>query len=170
MELDKIFNERYSVRSFKDMPVEDEKIAEILKAAQLAPTAHNNQPQRIFVLKSNDAVEKIRACTKCAFNAPLVMLVCANTDEVWHNRFSGAVSSETDAAIVTAYMMLKAWDLGLGSCWVHYFDPAVIKEAFDLPENLTPYNLLPLGYAAEDSAPIPMHFENKPIEDFTTVL
>ena len=170
MELNKIFEERFSVRSFKDIPVEDEKIQELLKAAQLAPTAHNNQPQRIFVLKSAEAIEKIRACTKCAFNAPVVLMICANTDEVWQNRFSGAVSSETDAAIVTTYMMLKAWDMGLGSCWVHYFDPVKIREAFDLPENLIPYNLLPLGYAADDAAPIPMHFENKAIEDFSEIL
>lgn len=170
MELNKVFEDRFSVRSFKNIPVEDEKIDALLKAAQLAPTAHNNQPQRIFVIKSEDALDKLRSCTKCVFGAPVVLMICANTDEVWHNRFSGAVSSETDAAIVTTYMMLKAWDMGLGSCWVHYFDPAALRKAFDLPENLTPFNLLPLGYPAEDAAPIPMHFENKATHEFTTVL
>lgn len=170
MELDKIISERYSVRSFMDTPVEDEKIAALLKAAQLAPTAHNNQPQRIFVLKSADAIAKIRTVTRCAFNAPLVMLVCADIDQTWQNRFKTVKSGETDAAIVTSFMMLKAWDMGLGSCWVHYFDPAALREAFSLPDNLIPYNLLPLGYPASDSAPIQMHFDTKTIQDISTVL
>ena len=44
--------ERYSVRSYSDRPVEQEKIDLILKAAQLAPTAVNYQPQMIYVLKA----------------------------------------------------------------------------------------------------------------------
>ena len=170
MELNKVFEDRFSVRSFKDTPVEDEKINELLKAMQIAPTAHNDQPQRIYVLKSEQAIAKIRECTKCAFNAPLVMMICADMDAAWRNRYSGRSAAETDAAIVTAYMMLKAQDMGLTSCWVHHYDPKKVKAAFELPDNIEPLNLLPIGYAAEDAAPIPMHFETKSIEELAKIL
>ena len=170
MELSKIFEERFSVRSFKDTPVEDSKIDALLEAMRIAPTGHNDQPQRVYVLKSDEAIAKVRACTKCAFNAPLVMMVCADMTAAWRNRYSGRSAAETDAAIVTAYMMLKAQDMGLTSCWVHHYDPQKLKDAFSLPENVEPLNLLPIGYAAEDAAPLPMHFESKPIEELVTVL
>ena len=70
--------ERYSVRSFSQQPIEDEKMQKILKAGQVAPTALNFQPQKIYVLKSEDALEKIRFLTKYAYNAPVVLLVCAD--------------------------------------------------------------------------------------------
>ena len=170
MELNKIFEERFSVRSFKDTPVEDSKIDALLEAMRIAPTGHNDQPQRVYVLKSPEAIAKIRACTKCAFNAPLVMMVCADMSAAWRNRYSGRSAAETDAAIVTTYMMLKAQDMGLTSCWVHHYDPAKIKAAFNLPDNIEPLNLLPIGYAAEDAAPLPMHFESKSIEELATIL
>jgi nitroreductase len=170
MELSKIFEERYSVRSYLDTPVEDSKIDALLEAMRIAPTGHNDQPQRVYVLKSEEAIAKIRACTKCAFNAPLVMMVCAEIDAAWRNRYSGRSAAETDAAIVTTYMMLKAQDMGLTSCWVHHYDPQKLKAAFNLPEGVEPLNLLTLGYAAEDAAPLPMHFERKSIEELATIL
>jgi len=170
MELDRVFAQRFSVRDYKDTPIEQEKIDAILEAMRIAPTGHNEQPQRVFVLKSAEAIEKIRACTKCAFNAPVVLMVCADEKDAWRNRYSGRSAAETDAAIVTAYMMLKAQDLGLSSCWVHHYDPMKIKEAFNLPEGLQVLNLLTLGYAQDGAAPIPMHFESKETEQLVQVL
>ena len=45
--------ERYSVRKFKDMPIEAEKMQAILEAAKVAPTACNNQPQKIYVVEQH---------------------------------------------------------------------------------------------------------------------
>ena len=56
---------RYSVRSYSDKPVEQNKIDLILKAAQLAPTAVNYQPQKIYVLKSEAAIDKINRLCRC---------------------------------------------------------------------------------------------------------
>ena len=69
---------RYSVRDYDDRPIEDEVLNKILQAGRLAPTAKNNQPQRVYVLKSEDAIKKIRENTACSFNAPVVLLVCAS--------------------------------------------------------------------------------------------
>ena len=49
----------------------------------------------------------------------------------------------------TDHMMLTATELGLGSCWITYFDPEAIRAAFNLPENLVPVNILAIGYAAD---------------------
>ena len=111
--------ERYSVRSFSQQPIEDEKMQKILQAGQVAPTALNFQPQKIYVLKSEDALEKIRFLTKYAYNAPVVLLVCADERKAWHSRHDfGFSSGQMDASIVCTHMMLEAWDLGIGSVWV----------------------------------------------------
>ena len=52
MEFQKLIEERYSVREYQNKPVEQEKIDAILKAGNIAPTAKNNQPQQIYVIKS----------------------------------------------------------------------------------------------------------------------
>ena len=114
--------ERYSVRSFSQQPIEDEKMQKILQAGQVAPTALNFQPQKIYVLKSEDALEKIRFLTKYAYNAPVVLLVCADERKAWHSRHDfGFSSGQMDASIVCTHMMLEAWDLGIGSVWVRGF-------------------------------------------------
>ena len=60
MQFEDVLNKRYSVRKFDGRKVEKEKIDAILNAARIAPTAKNNQPQRIFVLESGDALEKLK--------------------------------------------------------------------------------------------------------------
>lgn len=70
--------DRYSVRSCSDRPIEPGKMGRILKAAQLAPTAVNYQPQKIYILKSPEGIEKIRSLTQFVYDAPVVLLVCAD--------------------------------------------------------------------------------------------
>ena len=80
-------------------------------------------------------------------------MICANTDEVWHNRFSGAVSSETDAAIVTTYMMLKAWDMGLGSCWMvaPVLGESGMRKVLNLNDDEKIVSILAIGKPAIDA-------------------
>ena len=155
---------RCSVRDFAPRAVEKEKLTKILEAGRLAPTAKNLQPQRIYVLESEEALRKIRAITPCAFNAPVVLLVCASESETWHRdgTFSSAMM---DASIVCSHMMFEAEDLGLGTTWVLRFDPDRVSEAFDLPADHLPACLLPLGYAAEGYEPSPRHTDRKPLTD-----
>lgn len=75
--------DRYSVRSFSDRPIEPEKMDKILKAGQLAPTAVNFQPQKIYILKSDEAIQKVRSLTQFAYDAPVVLLFCADMSKVW---------------------------------------------------------------------------------------
>ena len=165
MEFKELIKERYSVRKFKDEPLSDEVIAEILDAAHKAPTGCNYQPQRILVLNTPESMEKLKKCTKCHFNAPNAMLVCYNENESWKRPFDGALSAEVDASIVATHMMLAAHNAGAGCCWVMYFDPAVLCAEFNIPENIKPVALLVMGYPAEDSAPIELHNKFRPMEE-----
>ena len=174
MDFLQLSKERYSVRKFSDKKVEDEKLEKILEAGRLAPTAKNSQSQRIFVLKSPAALEKINAATPMAFKAPLVLMVCYDTEESYKNSSDTAYTyfpcgqydgGEVDAAIVTSAMMFQATELGLGTLWARGYDAQKIMDAFGLPKNLHLVCLLDIGYPASDSEPSPRHSDRKPLSE-----
>jgi nitroreductase len=148
---------RYSVRQFKNKPVEQQDLDLILGAARNAPTAANKQPQRILVVQDEAGLAKADACTPCRFGAPLVFIICYDKNEAWVRKFDGADSGEVDASIVTSHMMLQAADLGLGTTWVMHFDPVKAREGFALPLNIIPVVFLPAGYPADDAQPAGFH-------------
>ncbi len=165
MEFKELITERYSVRKFTDEHLPKEGIDEILSVAHKAPTGCNYQTQRILVINTDEAINKLKTCTKCHFNAPTAMLVCCNEDESWKRPYDGALSAPVDGAIVATYVMLAANDLGVGCCWVMHFDPIAIREAFCIPENIKPLALLVMGYPAADAKPLPLHYQYRPMED-----
>lgn len=159
--------DRYSLRKFSEKPVEKEKLDLVLKAGQLAPTACNNQPQRILVIENEEALAKFKKCTPFHFDAPMALLVCYDSEVSWkRRRFDGKDSGDIDASIVTTHLMMEAAELGLGTTWVGHFDPDAVKREFSLPENIVPVAFLPMGYPAEDAAPnAQLHDSRKPIEE-----
>lgn len=165
MNFEKLIAERYSVRKFENRHLEQEIVDKILSAGHLAPTGCNFQPQRILVLNTDEAVEKLKVCTKCHFDAPCAMLVCYNKEESWVRPYDGALSAPVDAAIVASHMMLAAWEQGVGSCWVMHFDPSKMCETFNIPKNIVPEALLVMGYPHKDSAPTGMHTATRPINE-----
>ncbi len=153
-----LITERSSVRAMDAArPLAEAQISAILAAGQAAPTAKNLQPQRIYVLASDKARAIARELTVCTFDAPVIFLVCADTNIAWKHYLTGAHRAETDAAIVTTHMMLAAEALGLASTWVCRFDTELAKERFGLPAGVEPYNMLPVGYPAEGAPVSPNH-------------
>ena len=152
---------RYSVRKFREEKVRQEDLDKILKAGMLAPTAHNDQPQRILVINSDEALEKLKKCTACHFNAPTALLICSDKDACWTRKYDGKKSYDIDAAIVTTHMMLEAENIGVGTTWVMHFRPQVVREEFALPDNYEASAMLMMGYPAPDAEPYPDHFEFK---------
>jgi nitroreductase len=149
---------RYSVRSFCPRAVEPEKLSQVLSAARLAPTACNNQPQRIKVISAPADLARADECTPCRFGAPVVLLVCYDKTVCWrHPENSALTSGAIDASIVTTHLMMAAQDAGLGSCWVMKVDVAETAELFNRPENFVPVAMLPTGYPAADAAPSDRH-------------
>lgn len=148
---------RYSVRDFSDRPIEPEKMERILEAAKVAPTAVNYQPQKLYVVQSPEAVTKL-AAIRPLFGAPAAVIVCYYDTLSWKNsRDAGHDSGEVDASIVCTHMMLQAWEVGIGSCWIGAFSPAAVAKAFGIPANEHPVAILPLGYPAEGCLPSDRH-------------
>lgn len=157
--------DRYSVRDFSSKPVEPEKLEKILMAGQAAPTACNLQPQRILVIQDEEALQKMRKCTKCHFNAPLALLVCYDKEECWKREYDGKNSGDIDASIVATHMMMEAYSLGIGSTWVMYFIPEAVKEELKLPDTYEAVSLLVMGYPSENVKPHANHLNRKKREE-----
>lgn len=164
MEFLELAKERYSVRKFSDKKVEKEKIDTILEAGRVAPTAVNYQPQRILILDSKESLEKLKLCTKCHFNATLAMLVCYDSSVSWKRACDQEDEGIIDASIVATHMMLQIHELGLGATWVGNFDVDLIKKLFNIPENIVPEILFPIGYPSSDAKPASNHHKRYDIE------
>lgn len=142
---------RCSIRSYADRKVEPEKLERLLEAAHVAPTAANLQPVRLLVVQSEEGLAKLGKAANL-YGAPLAVVVCADLDKAWTRPFDRKQTGDIDASILTDHMMLQAAELGLGSVWICYFQPDVLRREFDLPANLEPVNILAVGYAAESFA------------------
>lgn len=154
------------MRSFAPVSVEDEKVEAILEAASVAPTACNFQPQKIFVIRSPEALEKLRAVCSCTFGAQLVFAVGYDPARSAKGRVRpGHDFGDTDAAIVCTHMMLAAQSVGLGSCWVGRFVEQEVREALGIPEEIRICDLLPVGYPAPDAKPAALHSTFRPREE-----
>lgn len=150
MDFLQLARERHSVRKYTAARVEADKLENILEAGRVAPTAVNKQPQRFLVVSSDDGLSRLGKAANL-HGAPLAVVVCALSDRAWQRPQDDHSMADIDATIATTHMMLQAWSEGIGSCWITWFDPAIIRRAFSLPENVVPVNILALGYAAQES-------------------
>lgn len=142
---------RSSVRAYTEQAVEEDKLQKILEIARVAPTAANMQPVRLVVVRSREGLAAVSEAANI-YGAPVAVVVCADKSKAWKRPFDGKVTSDIDASILTDHMMLMATELGLGSVWICYFKPDVLKRRLGLSENLEPVNILALGYSAEPEA------------------
>lgn len=131
MDFIELAKKRYSVRSYSNKKVEPEKLNRILQAAHVAPTAANLQPVHLIVVQDEDGLAKIGKGANI-YGAPLAIIVCADHNKAWVRPFDKKQTCDIDASILTDHMMMEATELGLGSVWVCYFQPEVIKKEFCL--------------------------------------
>ena len=160
--------ERYSCRAFKDTPLTEAQINQILEAARVAPTACNKQPVHVWVVRSQEALKKLENATKYIYGAPVVFMVGAKPDAAWVRKYDGKNGAEVDAAIVGTHIMLEASALGLGNVWVGSFDPARIKEDFLETAGYEVVCLFPVGVPA--AGPSLMHNLRQPMKKFASEL
>lgn len=165
MDFSTLVKERYSCKKFDGTAVSAEQLNAILEAGRLAPTAKNLQEQRIYVAASEDALSKIDAVTPCRYGAPVALVVAYNRENVFTYPGGKRDSGTEDASIVATHLMLAAYNEGVDSCWVNFFDPDELKNSLGLPETEEILMLLMLGHAAEDAAPLPPHFNKKPLSE-----
>lgn len=141
---------RSSVRDYKSLPVEREKIIEVLEAGRVSPSACNYQPRYFIVIQDKAIRDKVYACYPREWfkQAPVIIVVCGDHSQSW-KRGDGKDHCDIDVAIAIDHMTLAATELGLGTCWVCAFDAQLCHNILELPEHMEVIALLPLGYPGE---------------------
>ena len=170
MEFSQLAAQRYSCKSFGPGKVEPEKLAAILEAGRVAPTAKNLQEQRIYVVQSEEGLSKIDAVTPCRYGASTCIVVAFDKNNVFTYPGEKRDSGVEDATIVATHMMLAAAAQGVDSCWINFFDPEKLAATLALPENEEVLMILDLGYAAEGTKPLPNHASRKPLAETVAYL
>ncbi len=155
MSFQELAKARYSARAYKPDPVEADKLARVLEAARIAPTAANRQAFRVIVIETEERKNDLRRVygRDWFVQAPLVLCVCAVPSEAWVRKADGWNAAEVDATIVMSHIVLAAAEEGLGTCWIAAFDPAAAREVLGLPLQIIPSAFTPLGYAADAAGP-----------------
>ena len=166
MEFEEVIRKRCATRSFKKERIKREQLERILEAGRLAPTAKNLQPQKIYVLESEDALRKINDASPCIYGAQTVLLVCSDKSIAFSKENHSTY--EMDACIVATHMMLEATNVGVDNIWVEMFDVNKVKELFNIKEE--PICLIPLGYRTEDYNGNPNHNIRKNISELVEYL
>ncbi len=150
MELDKAIKERKSVREYLTKRIPEEKLMEVLDAARYAPKAGNLQNFYFIVVKSKKRKEDISECCKNQSwmkNAPIHIVVCNKVKDI-KRLYSeqGELFSIQNAAAAMENILLKATELGLGTCWVGALDFVKIQRILKLPDDVRVEAIITLGY------------------------
>ncbi len=140
---------RRSVRKFKPEEIPEEDLRDILEAARLAPSAGNRQPWRFVVVRDPEAKRRLGVAARSQTwisDAGVVVAALAmgrDSPEVYPRW------AERDVMTAVEHMVLSAWSLGYGSCWVGALEEGAVKEMLGVPEEMTVICLLPMGVPAQ---------------------
>lgn len=164
---------RRSIRRYLPKPVEREKILACLEAARLAPSASNAQAWRFLVIDdpklkktfAEKAFSGIYSPTKFAAEAPVLILILAKLDFIT-NRIARQIQKVPffliDIGIAGQHLVLQAEELGLGTCWIGWFDMRKTRTFFKIPRKYKIVSLLALGYYEKKAVG---EKKRKPLED-----
>jgi nitroreductase len=151
---------RRSTRVFAEKPVEREKILTCVEAARFAPSAENLQPWRFFVLDDTELIQQfgeqsfsgIYRPTRWAIKAPVLIAMAAKMD-ILVNRLGRYIQGTSfyllDLGIAGEHLILEAHELGLGTCWIGWFNSRKAKRFLKLPFNHQVVALIAMGYPAK---------------------
>jgi nitroreductase len=149
MEFMDVVASRKSVRGYADRKVEEEKLAEVLEAARLAPSWANKQCCKYVVIRDRAKMKELSGgINPWLKQAPVVLAACA--DPADSGSRNGMDYYLVDVGISMQQLVLAATDLGLGTCWIGAFDEAKVKKLLQVPENVKVVALTPVGYPAEN--------------------
>jgi len=153
MELYEAISRRYSVRTYEDRVVEEDKLRRVLAAAVASPSARNRQERKIVVVRD---AERRRALAEAAgqawiAQAPVLVAVVGTTpDAVMH---CGVPTDPVDCAIAIDHMTLAAVAEGLGTCWLGHFSQDDCRRILGVPAGAAIIELLALGYPRGEAGP-----------------
>lgn len=148
MNLLELTKNRCSVRQYAPVPVEDEKLEYIFEAVRMAPSAVNFQPWFFILVRKPENCIRLRACYNREWftSATTYIIACADYNQSWKRGSDNKDHGDIDAAIAIEHLVLAATEQGLGTCWVCNFDVPKCKEYFNIPSNIEPVALIPIGY------------------------
>lgn len=156
MDIMELLKTRRTYRRFKQDPVPDSVVEDILTAARYASSAANKQPLSLVVVKSPEMVKKTFSYTRWAGYLPPEVGQPKEGEEP--TLFIGVVENldinkncDTDAGLAISNMTLAAWDKGVGSCVIGACNKAKLSELFGLTENQTLHTVVAFGYPTHKS-------------------
>ena len=157
--LSRIMQRRRSVRRYSREIISKELLDELLKAAQLAPSAGNLQARDFIVVRDPNTKHELAESAYGQFfvaMAPVVLVGCAN---IARSRIAYGQRAELyavqDATIAASYIQLAAEALGVATCWIGAFDEKRVLSSLKIPLDIRPVLMFPIGYAGEVPEPRP---------------
>jgi len=153
----KLVEERRSIRRYIDKPVEREKILACLEAARLAPSADNAQPWRFLVLDDVDLKERfcdkvftgIYSISKFAKRAPVLIVILARLNLIAHRvgkQIQDIHFHLLDIGIAGEHIVLQAKEMGLGTCWIGWFNSRKARKFLKISRAYKIISLISIGY------------------------
>jgi nitroreductase len=133
---------RREIREYLDKPVPEETLLKILEAGRLAPSSKNSQPWHFVVIRNKEMLKKISALTPTGEHiakAPLAVAILMDSAKL----------PEIDGARAGQSMILAAWDLGIGACWITNFYDDGVKDLLGAPQRMKLVSVIPFGYPVE---------------------
>ena len=145
---------RGSIRRYKAKPIPDADLETVLDSARLAQSAANRQPWQ-FIVVGDEANKRtlvsVAGHQRFVGEAAAVVVCIADPDAgAGVGPFKGFL---VDLAIAIENMVLTAWELGIGSCWIGAYNEDGLKQLLGIPDNLRVVSLLTLGYPDEQPRP-----------------
>ncbi|MFB6215345.1 MAG: nitroreductase family protein [Candidatus Aenigmatarchaeota archaeon] len=155
--LEAIMNRR-SVRSFEDRRVDDETVGKLLTACKWAPSAGNRQPWEVIVVREDESIEKLAELAMDQHwmtQAPVVLVMCINEEmaEATYGERGRELYAIQSTAAAVQNMLIRATDLGLGTCWVGSFRDDELSEFLECEDYIRPVAMIPVGYPEENPEP-----------------
>lgn len=143
--IDFVLNRR-SVREYEKKDIPEEVLAQILEAGRQAPSAANRQPIHFVIVKDGDLKKGFSNLPFNNFihNAPIVIVGCADVKSLLTGKWA-----IVDTTIAMQNMVIAAWILGVGSCWIGAFDEGKAKRLLKIPAKWKVVALITLGYPSE---------------------
>ena len=142
--------QRSSVRSYKPDDVEEDKLKRVLEAARLSPSASNRQEWKFIVVKNKETKKKLAGAAfgqSFIGEAPVVIVACGTESKSVMG--CGQPTHTVDVSIACSFMILEAYELGLGTCWIGAFKEDETKRILNIPESVRVVAVTPLGYPNE---------------------
>lgn len=150
MDVMEAIRQRYSVRSYQDRAIEEDKLHAVLEAARLAPSGSNRQPWRFVVVRDAERRRRMMAaCRGQAFvgQAPVAIAgVGLMPERIMSCQVPG---DPVDVAIAMEHIALAAVAQGLGTCWIGAFDQDAVRQVLEIPPTAKVIEVMTLGYPAD---------------------